>query len=642
MCDFFNFLEPPNIDKEVKMLSGLNSLGSQVLSTVKLTNMSDIWLKTILQLQKGDLMIAGGDFVQPCFLCCADQQECDELATMRDMTCCTSPCTEDCQNCSDCLCKCDPDNFKNKFKRYIDDDMVLMNALMSALERGAHILFYDDDFFVKSLYKGNKPGRDYIYNTLSKYPTFYWYKLPYPGPVQLHSKILSVFYIGPAHDRKSVISHFGSFNPSFPISITLEIGIFVHGTIDNPLSRMIVDFMSDITQIFYDNNEFETKSDMPLKLLSIYATNTNYKGKSVQSDVAFCGKQFCNSDNENRVLFKEKNVSFHLGASPKQRYSRFDFGINLVRDIFTTAKKYCKVGIMNSFVEELPYCIGDSCPQVTQGSSWGPWLIQDQVADLVERKVPLYIFQKPFKGDIPPGPCGGLLGWLTNPNCPSSRRPTNYNTNSVAIRYSKHAIHWKFYMNENSVLFSTQHPIPLFYNEETGGTMGYDMLLSNCPSIVAYYDNLYQYFWSNYSQKPAFDLNSPEVLPCSSDKLNNGCCSINNSQCAMSCYKGGPSPSKIVTFDGERCRKITEGEKGTYYSLDECRDTVKWSCIDQSCERRENGHYSTLRECSNKCGRKPHQPLLSDTTKRILLHVSLFIGATIVLLLIAYLLLRKS
>ena len=100
-----------------------------------------------------------------------------------------------------------------------------------------------------------------------------------------------------------------------------------------------------------------------------------------------------------------------------------------------------------------------------------------------------------------------------------------------------YVLHWKFYMNESSILISTQHPLNWFYNCSDGtnvGTIGYDIKIKGSSKIIEYFNNVYQYFWINKSVNTS--IKGADLLPCISD--DKGFCDFDYKQC-NGCYKGG-------------------------------------------------------------------------------------------------------
>ena len=139
-------------------------------------------------------------------------------------------------------------------------------------------------------------------------------------------------------------------------------------------------------------------------------------------------------------------------------------------------------------------------------------------------------------------------------NGPKDIKVTDFNKNinirwftpDKSVKYG--VIHWKFYMNENSLLVSTQHPITWFYqcgNEQTPasneGALGYDLKIKNGKNLVSYFNTLYQYFWTNKTQKSK--IPGPDLLPCSD--ASKGCCKIVSNPCDR-CYPGGLGTSGKV------------------------------------------------------------------------------------------------
>jgi hypothetical protein len=563
--------------------------------------MSDVWYKLTENTKKGDIILLGGDFVMACSECCFKQDECTSVAKKLNTSCCDTACNEQCNTCRDCLCKCLPTKWKEP-----SNDKDLLKLLIKKLQEGVIVIILDDLIFIDSVYKDNKPKHDYIISNLrlASNGNLFIYTIPTTNYVHVHSKILTYFYVNT--ESPYMVTSMGSFNPSFPNSLTLEIGLFVTGLMHNPLIQAIGSYMWTISNYIYNlKGPKNIGDDNPLKIISSHINTTmNYK-KVIKTDINFCGKIFCsNTINQkklqDRLTFQEKDVEFRLGGEPtttsggKNIFSNFFYGMDLIKNLFTNSKKHVKIGIMQSVVEQLPFCNNDSLCNTDYGFS--PLLFNDELMKLIKDGKGLYVMQKkPKKANIDGtyGIMGGLWSWLyyngnnckMNENNICDKTPqqlgfygrTAITSNPVSIRWFKSALHWKMYLSDNEIIQSTQHPTKLFYNKgaKTEVTMGYELSIKNCPKLISYYDNLYNYYWSFQTIIPSFDQFSSDILPCGTGKLNkSGCCDIEGgTTCVKSCYKGGKGPQPFYNISGDNCIKVSD--HGKYYSLEECQKYLK-------------------------------------------------------------------
>jgi len=591
---------PPESTNTVKMLAGISGPGAQPLN-----NMPTIWFELVKRLQKGDVMICGGDFIQACAGCCLPLESNDG-----SMTCAEAgklvgfPCCEGKTCDMNCICPCSDNNLKFPPAA---NDLDLIKETIAAMKRGAYIVFVDDFMFIDIVYKSNKPNHEYVFLTLLKasnellsgnnnIPLFYWYVMPTEGPLHIHSKIFTFYFIGEKNkDKPYVVSHIGSFNPSFPISLTLEISTVCNGLTTNFLMRGLGTYVYDLVMAVIKNYNTINKINIqePLPLIAIREAlginDTLLFKDPIYSDVEFCGKTFCSSkidnskyhEDEQRITFKSSNVEFKIGGEPKRIFWRFNYGLDLVNNLINDSKKYLKIGIMANIIEKSPY------PDST-------WMVEDSITKQIDNKLPIYIMQKPnpILAKDEKIACENIYK-IPAPSLWKETEQKGYN--SMSVRWYKSGFHWKFYMNENAVLLSTQHPTNLFYSEN--GSMGYEVSIKH-PDIVSYFDNIYNFYWKYVACKAGFDPDSPDDLPCSSSQKGK-CCIIPNASNTSTCFPGG---------------------KG-----------VKYSCKDNSCVEDPNGEYISS-NCEGKCSK-------SKSSSKLV--ISLAILGIFLLLLLLLLVIKK-
>jgi hypothetical protein len=289
--------------------------------------------------------------------------------------------------------------------------------------------------------------------------------------------------------------------------------------------------------------------------------NTDLYHDPVSTNVQFFGKTFCSDTidkskyhtDEQRISFIAKNVEFQIGGEPKEAFWRFNYGLDLVNGLISNSQKHLKIGIMQNIIDQYPYSTD--------------WMVKDSMLDRLKNGIPTYVMQKP---NLPHGqkktpaniealpapgfqPDGsnnwGLWYWLTDAT--NSPQPPLGIKNPMSFRWYKSGFHWKFYMNESTVLLSTQHPLPMFYSTSASGTAGYEVTMKH-PTLVAYFDNLYNFYWKYTAIKAGFDPNSPDDLPCSGTKTGK-CCSMGDVQITPSCYPGGKGIPFTYSCNNHKC-----------------------------------------------------------------------------------------
>ena len=283
-----NCLQPPSDNKTVNFIAGLSGPSSK-WNPLPLTNLNDLWMKNLENLQSGDIMVCGGDFIQAaspdaCFL---QDGQVDPAKSLKvtakeaaswntgadySKVCSTEEELNSCEHGAyqaeysttrtgtfPCICPC-PD----KLSSYPSNTDLLL-ACKDAMARGVKIVFMDDIFFLSDVYPDNKRGHDFVFVTLQHYSDtlspadksckgggFYWYMYGQQGRsiyngafLRTHAKVTSFYFIGPSHKDKYFSSIQGSFNPSYPISLTFETGCNVVGLLDNEFIKASAYFPFD-------------------------------------------------------------------------------------------------------------------------------------------------------------------------------------------------------------------------------------------------------------------------------------------------------------------------------------------------------------------------------------------------------------
>jgi len=478
---------------------------------------------------------------------------------------------------------------------------VLINETLNAMKRGARIIWLDDLYFVSTVYPANKPVHDYILQRLKTSDNFYYYPISSwnrpPQNLHTHAKICHAWYLDSSNGYQNSYQTgiWGSYNPDFPMSEPTELSMIVTGLSSNGLIQIMTVYMISLCFFFlhvepskvpgtqnldksqlpsvgsqvYDGFWFRpTKSNITMYellepvtdiLVMLGTKNSNLPKKGGIIDlwsipasfyqpvtvktVKTCGKKldsFCESytrkANEpqpyDRIYMVDTDVEFSFGANSiwgAGNQTSFTFtddwicGLNLVKSIFTEAKEFVKVGLYGEFAEcGLTDKGGNSCNGCCSYPD-SQFVLRDTVSDT---DVPIFLIE----------------------NGPKDIKITDLNSKNVNIRWftpdknvKYGVIHWKFYMNEDSLLFSTQHPISWFYQcgnsqaqAENEGALGYDLKIKNSKNLVSYFNTLYQYFWTNKTTKSK--LPGPELLPCSDG--SKGCCKFSSNVC-NNCYPGG-------------------------------------------------------------------------------------------------------
>ena len=133
-----NLLESPNDKNTLHLIMGLSGPLLEPLN-----NLTDIYFKLVNNLQDGDLLMLGGDFVQMCQNCCinSNDKKCGGNISNISGTCiCNNKINNGNIPLSCCVNK--PTNINND----------LINAALQAMNRGARILLIDDLLFVSQTY----------------------------------------------------------------------------------------------------------------------------------------------------------------------------------------------------------------------------------------------------------------------------------------------------------------------------------------------------------------------------------------------------------------------------------------------------------------------------------------------------------
>lgn len=616
----FNLFIPPYNPGTINMAFGLSGTGVQPLN-----NLNDLWLKATQNLQKGDLMVCSGDFVQACIACClgavtttksgtksytADQPTLQKFATQfstngNTVTACDIscelntettpkytqvgapfPCQEgdtnpNCQQCtmaikadstqipgmclSGCVnnyanqcegtftyCKTDADCKTGvKCTKAVDNypatenDLDLFEELKAALARGAFVCFVIDANFFVNIFPDTKIQSDFVFYQLREAsPTnFFWFNLPPHGEqMYVHAKICTAFYWSSDRTLKYLYSSIGSFNPSFPMSLTLEIASCITGFLVSPVIEQIALFTfaflnnannnhdgyfnhadwssmwNVLSQMFYNN--------FPHWKIKFPSINTN----GITTNINFCGKLFSYSPkgsaydplkDSKYVTFTEKNVKFFLGAEGAvlNADSRFGtnwnaysnilpWGLDLMKKVINETQTDLKIGYYGNFLD---------CDANTGNCGQYPWLITTEMKKVLNDPAKkTYIIQKPTriptacpdKTQKDQNKCK-IEAMQENADWPLTTYRGN-NQNFFYKWYMKSAFHWKYLMTDNSIFMSSQHPILFFYGtgdtNDRSSTHGYDMVLQNCPYIIEYFNNIYDYIWNNRSYYTTAEL----------------------------------------------------------------------------------------------------------------------------------------
>ena len=292
-----NCLTPPA--KGINVLAGLAQPPSR---DAPLNNLNQVWLKMTQSLQKGSVMVCGGDFIgatQGCLLTDTTTNHGALTTTAKEAAgwnvnpdsnkvCSTPQELHDCKcgdttngDCkpdgsikkgtlSQCICPCPAGEMKYPPGT---DDSNLLQACIDAMKRGAKIVFLDDGNFLNHIYPGGKDTRDYecitLQNASNNLPLggdggFYWYFYAPPDAIGVvtHAKVCAAYH-DTGTDKPWLSTILGSFNPSFPISLTFEMATVVVGYLSDPVMEMFgyvtFDVMTNIVNFQYSKNDVYIK-----------------------------------------------------------------------------------------------------------------------------------------------------------------------------------------------------------------------------------------------------------------------------------------------------------------------------------------------------------------------------------------------
>lgn len=788
----FNLFIPSFDNNTINMSFGLSGVDSKS-NPLPVNNLNTLWLEATRNLQKGDLMLCSGDFVQACISCCfgkvttsktgkktyqADQDTLNTFAQKFGVKACDPSCQENlenktkippiacmegntnpkCQKCtmitdinsipSMCLtgcineytnvcentsktCKSNNDcdqgvNCIKKINNYpaSEDDLDLFEELKNALKRGAYICFVIDSNFFVNIFPDTKIQTDFVCYQLNDInpDNFLWFNIPPGSQMAIHSKICTVFYWGSnrASTTKYLFTILGSFNPSFPKSLTLEIGACISGLLINSVIRKIAlfsyAFISNANANHTGVVDFKTnKSDWTTKwnliknmFLYNYPEFNNVSSldtlKPNTTNVNFCGKTFCDTDSTSKdkyVTFTEKNVIFNLGAEGTVGVALPEFGVkgnaysnilpwgmDVMRNTINNASKYIKFGYYGNILD---------CNDLTGNCGMYEWMISDSMKNVLKNpNITTYIIQKPV--NLPTCPDESIknpddknkcqIENISEINYPLARN-RGQNKNLYYKFYMKSAFHWKFLMTDNTIFISTQHPVPFFY-APSGCTHGYDITFKNCPNILEYFNNMYNYMWDNRSYFTKDELNRLKITAEEFPKLSGTGCQLQNSSqkcCSLGinnvkinyrdydCHinylqnklctpntgvncsylnsdtQCGPECAEIDTclsanpnccYDSESAKKgdsslpwcfMKNNPPDTYY---ECKDS---KCVISACDKEDKNCFKNDSNCNNSCDKKNIKPQSDDNNHTLLIAGSV-IAVIIFIAILVFILLK--
>jgi hypothetical protein len=230
------------------------------------------------------------------------------------------------------------------------------------------------------------------------------------------------------------------------------------------------------------------------------------------------------------------------------------YGLDLIRKMLSEAESYIKIGLFDGILELCAMQTATCTPSAAKG----PTQVTAELKNAMDRGVDVFLIQK--LPSMPENPkCAGIkdekdckaaedCNWTADEkSCWSYNKWPDEIPESYAQFYewvksigkdkqfftkftNKSAFHWKFYMTDKALCFSTQHPHDFFYNNIYGPTLGIELLVENAPNIHAYYDSVFGYYWENMTEAPKWKTDNPKKLPCASGKTSGGCCKYDVSQ----------------------------------------------------------------------------------------------------------------
>lgn len=611
----FNFFIPPPSDS-INMSFGMSGPGKQPVN-----NLPQLWLNSVKSLQFQDLLVCSGDFIQACTACCfgketlsktgkkmyyPSQPDLENFAKKYNTIACPASCsknmgdktynpanTTECDiadttstNCQECMRNvsstdipgsCISGCYNTSPYPADENDLDLLNELKLALQRGAYICFIvDQDFFI-NIYPDTKVQLDFVaYQLQAENPdNFMWFNIPPGSGMGIHAKICTAFYWSESRSNKYLFSILGSFNPSFPVSLTCEIAYCITGLFQNRAITEIALFISAFIENANNNHKNQFNSVDWTKQIDILKTffasyfdfqSLKFNSTGIHTNINFCGPDFCNLDSGKYVSFTEKNVLFYLGAegfvgtanpamgTNDNAYAYIlPWGIDLMKAAITNGglynNKYIKFGYYGNILD---------CDNNTNQCGTAPWLISNEINGVIaknktktkEDKTQIYVISKPSTG----------LGMkCDDPNAPDQNKcaieniSENYlpfvknlgSDDSVLYKfYIKAGFHWKFMFTNNSLFMSTQHPSAYFYvrnaeNKKIGSSgyfasHGYDILFINCPNLIDYYNNMYTHFWNDLSYWTNDELKRLNLTPDTFPVLNGSdCISTSSGSCCI-------------------------------------------------------------------------------------------------------------
>jgi len=312
----------------------------------------------------------------------------------------------------------------------------------------------------------------------------------------------------------------------------------------------------------------------PIRVPVFYFCGPNFCG-----DLFGCGSvgsrlndPTCGGKTEEWVSCKDTNVEFTFGvdAKPGEDNSRIDswkekgwpadmvWGMDLLVKLIGDSKKYIKCSIHSQMLD------------ASVGQQYNPNdlvnVFQDAIFDALKRDVKWFALQNGKWNETCSGNPNnlaclikkdpelwknfygksfGVCGRDNQSWCPDGDSKTKFKpcpTRNPPDGVNTQLTHDKLWITDNSVLFSSAHPIIMQYN---GHLMNDDLLIQKAPSFLAYWNNHINYMWYNCGWYPE------DFIPEGRDYINylgdltcpagdSGCCLTDNTVIVSKNESGNP------------------------------------------------------------------------------------------------------
>lgn len=387
------------------------------------------------------------------------------------------------------------------------------NEIRGALSRGATIMVLTDP-------SADHPqgGFDNAKNLapLMNSPNFFWVATGTGTKLQSHIKLLEFFYFS----RHLARCYFGSYNPFSPT--TAEAGVFIEGDmVQTPMVRKCIfrdfTFLSAFSKFVQPHGGSRVQAGIS-KLLGALQPYSDpltslrnsvaggamieYAGSSPAQCVGTASGWSPSVYAPGPVApldYFVPDLSYGIALIPESRLQEFGVEprsasakINLLKFI-SRAQQYIKIAVLYSYLSNDNFF-----------PTFNPFQKELALAlrDAMGRGVTVFLYS---------GMKNAAVDWTDSPNFSrfiSFMKQDPRVAKSDRLQFVWHpaySLHFKFYVSERDTLISNNMPTDAFYQTTVAGS---DIVFYECPEINAYFDNLFNAFFTTFS-----DTRNPALNP---------------------------------------------------------------------------------------------------------------------------------